>query len=84
VVRRTVVADETGAIHREHDVELLQAYVVNNLVVGALQEGRVDRRHRLTALQGESGGEQDRLLLGDPDVEVPLRQLLLEDAEPRP
>ena len=34
--------------------ELLQADVVHDLVVGALQEGRVDRRHRLDALQREA------------------------------
>ena len=44
MVRRAVVADEPGPVHAEHDVELLQADVVDDLVVGALQERRVDRR----------------------------------------
>jgi hypothetical protein len=65
VVGRPVVADQAGAVHREGHVELLQADVVDDLVVGALQEGRVDRADRLRPLQGQAGGEQDRVLLGD-------------------
>ena len=70
VVGRAVVADEPGAVHREDDVQLLQADVVDDLVEGALQEGRVDRADRLGALEREAGGEQDRVLLGDADVVV--------------
>ena len=70
VVRRAVVADEAGAVHREDDGELLQADVVDDLVERALQERRVDRADRLDALERQAGGEQDRLLLGDADVEV--------------
>ena len=83
MVRRTVVADEPGAVHREDDVQLLQADVVDDLVERALQERGVDRDDRLAALQREPGGEQDRLLLGDADVEVAVGQLALEDVEPR-
>ena len=83
VVGRAVVADEAGAIDREHDVQPLQADVVDDLVVGPLQEGRVDRRHRLAALEREAAGQQHRLLLGDADVEVPVRERLLQQAEPR-
>ncbi len=81
VMGRPVVADQPGAIHREDDVEALQADVVDDLVVGALQERGVDRDHRLDPLEGEPGGEQDRLLLGDADVEVALGHRLLEHAQ---
>ena len=54
VVGRAVVADEAGAVHREDDVELLQADVVDDLVEGALQEGRVDRADRLGALRARA------------------------------
>ena len=66
------------AIEREHDRQVLQRDVVDQLVVAALQEGRVDRDHRLHALAREAGGEGDRVLLGDADVEVALREALLE------
>ena len=72
-----------GAIHRQHHRELLQADVVDDLVVRALQEGRVDRGDGPRALQRQAGREQQRLLLGDPDVEVAVGHRLLEDVEPR-
>ena len=62
--------------------EVLEADVVDDLVEAALEEGRVDRRHRLRALQRQPGGEQHRVLLGDADVVVALGQLLLEDVQP--
>ena len=70
-----------GAVHREDDRQPLQADVVDDLVVGALQEGRVDRGDRARALEREPGGEQHRLLLGDADVEVALGHRRLEDVE---
>ena len=42
VVGRAVVAGKAAAIHAEHDVEILQADVVDDLVEGALQEGGVN------------------------------------------
>ena len=76
-----VVAHEPGAVHREHHVQLLEADVVDDLVVAALEEGRVDRGHRLRSLERQPGGEQDRVLLGDAHVVVALGQRLLEQVE---
>ena len=50
VVGRAVVADQARPVHREGDVEALQADVVDDLVESALQEGRIDRADRLRAL----------------------------------
>ena len=83
VVGGPVVAHEAGPIHREDDVQALEADVVDDLVVGALKEGRVDRRHRLATLERQPGGEQHGLLLGDPDVEVAVGELALEDVQAR-
>ena len=78
---RPVVADQPGPVHGEHHVEPLQAHVVDDLVIGALQERRVDRRHRLAALERQPGREQDRLLLGDADVVVAVRQRALQQVQ---
>ena len=78
VMGRAVVADQPGAVHREGDVELLQADVVDDLVVGALEEGRVDRADRLRALDRKPRGQQHRVLLGDADVVVLVGDLLGE------
>ena len=43
---------------------------MDQLVVGALQEGRVDRHHGLQALAGEARGEGEGVLFGDPHVVV--------------
>ncbi len=69
-MRRPVVADQPGAVHAEGDVQVLQADVVHDLVVAALQEGRVDGGDRAQALERETGREQHRMLLGDAHVEV--------------
>ena len=68
-VRRAVGADQPCAIHREAHGQILDRHVVDDLVVGALQEGRIDRGERPIALRRESRGEGHRMLLGDADVE---------------
>ena len=45
---------------------------MNQLVVGALQKGGVDRHHRFVAFAGQAGGEGQRMLLGDAGVKVTL------------
>ncbi len=45
---------------------------MHQLIIGPLQEGRVDGDHRLHAFAGHAGGEGDGMLFGDADVEVAL------------
>ncbi len=49
-MRGAVSAHQPGAVHREAHRQALDRHVVHHLVVGALQEGRVDRAERLHAL----------------------------------
>ncbi len=81
-MRRAVGADEARPVDGEANGQPLDGDVVHDLVVGALQEGRVDRRERLQALRGEPAGERHRVLLGDADVEGALGELLAEEVEP--
>ena len=60
LVGGAVGPDEAGAIEREASRRVLQAHVVHHLVVGALQEGRVDRRHRLHPLGREAPRRRSR------------------------
>ena len=78
VVRRAIGADQAAAVDRENDRQILQRDVVDQLVVGALQEGRVDGDDRLQAFAGEAGGEGDGMLLGDADIEIAIRECLGE------
>ena len=73
-----VGADKTGAIDGKPHRQGLDRDVVHDLVIGALQEGRVDRGERLEAFGGEPGAERHGMLLGDADIEealsgIPLR-----------
>ena len=82
-MRRPVRADKTGAIHREAHRQRLDRHVVHDLVVGALQERRIDRGERLHAFGGKTGGERHAMLLGDADIEGALGKLLREQIEAR-
>ena len=81
VVRRAVVAAQAGAVHAQADVEVLQRHVVDDHVVGALHERRVDRQERLHALHRQPAREQRRVFLGDAHVVILLRVPLLETDE---
>ena len=48
---RPVGTDEAGAVDREADRQFLDRHVMDDLVVGALQEGRIDRDERLVTLR---------------------------------
>ncbi len=73
-MRRAVGADETGAVDREAHRQALDRDVVDDLVVGALQEGGIERGERLVALGGKAGGEGHRMLFGDADIETAGRE----------
>jgi hypothetical protein len=83
-VGRAVGADQPGAVDREAHRQVLDRDVVHDLVVGALEEGRVDRAERPHALRGEAGGEGHRVLLGDADVEAALGMRLANLSSPVP
>jgi hypothetical protein len=72
VVGGAVLAGDPRPVHAEDHGEVLQRHVVDDVVVGALQEGGVDGHHRLHAPGGEPRGEGDPVTLGDPHVEVPV------------
>ena len=73
-VGRAVGADQAGAVDGEAHRQVLDRDVVHDLVVGALQEGRIDRAERLYAFGRQARGEGHRVLLGDADVEGALRE----------
>ena len=78
---RAIVAGEAAAVHAETDGETLQRHVMNDHVVGALHEGRVDREEGLVAAGGHAAGEKRGVFLGNADVVVVGGQFLLEDLQ---
>ena len=81
-MRRPVGADEAGPVDGEAHRQALDRHVVDDLVVGALQEGRIDRDERLVAFGRKTRGEGHRVLLGDADVEGACRETFPEKIEP--
>ena len=82
VMRRAVVAAQTGAVHAEADVQVLQRDVMDDHVIRALHERRVDRQKRLQSLHGQSACEQGRVFLGNTHVVELVWVPLLEPDQP--
>ena len=57
---------------------------MDGLVEGPLEERRVERDHRAHAAHRQARGERDRMLLGDADIDEPLRKDGLEPRQARP
>lgn len=70
--------DQAGAVDGEQHVEVLHGDVVDQLVIGTLEEGGVDRHHRLGTFAGHASREGDGVLLGNRHVEVALGEALAE------
>lgn len=64
-----VVADKTGAVHGENDFQVLHGDIVDNLIIGALKEGGIDRKDRDHSALGEPSGKCGAKLLGNSHVE---------------
>ena len=67
---------------REEDRLVVLADVVDDLVEGALEERRVERHDRPHPGERQPGGQRHRMLLGDPDVVDPVREVGLEAGQP--
>ena len=67
-----VRAGDARAVQHQRDRLLVQRHVHQQLVEGAVEEGRVDRDHRVHAAHRQAGGGGHRVLLGDADVEPAL------------
>ena len=74
----TVSPDQAGAVQREKHRQVLQRHVMDQLVVAALQKGRIDRHHRLQTLAGQAGGKGHGMLFSDAHVVVARRKPLFK------
>ena len=62
--------------------KILDAHVMQDLVVGPLQEGGINRHHRAEAPRRKPGREGHRMLLRDPHVKKPVRIGVAEPLQP--
>jgi len=79
---RAVGADEPRAVHGEAHRQPLNGDVVHDLIVGALEKGRVNRGEGFHALGRKARRERYSVLLGDADIEAAVRKFLGEQVEP--
>ena len=73
-----ISADKARAIYGEAYGQVLDCNVVDELIIPALQEGRVDRAEWLVAFCRKARRKGDRMLFGDADVERALGESLTE------
>src|SRR5579872_4940770 len=78
MLRLTVLANDTGAIQREDDVQVLHADIVDHLIEGALHEGRVNGGNGTHPGGGQPGGESDAVLFGNAHVEIAFGETLVQ------
>ena len=78
-----VGTDQPRPVHGEAHRKRLDRHIVHHLVIGSLQEGRVDGAEGPEALAGKPGGKGHRVLLGNADVEGAAGKFLGEEIEAR-
>ena len=77
-MRLPVFGDETCTVHREDDIFMQKVDVMDDLVVAALQEGRINADHRQHPLAGQTGCKGHGMLFGHADIEEALRMGVTE------
>ena len=77
-----VCADYARTVDGKQDGQVLQSDIVDELIVGALQEGGVDGNDGFDAFAGQSGGKGYGVLFGDADIEVAVGEALFEFHQP--
>ena len=77
-VRRAISAHQPRAVQCEYDGQVLQGHVVDQLIVRTLQEGGIDCHDRLHAFTRHAGSKRHRMLLGNANVVVPIREALFK------
>ena len=75
LVGLSICANNPCPVNGEQDRQFLDGYIVQHLIVGALQEGRVNGYHRLVAANRQTGSKRHSVLLGNRHIEIAVREL---------
>jgi len=81
VMSGAVVTAETATVHAHAHREVLDGHVMQDHVESTLHEGGVDREEGLQATRGQATGKKGGVLLGDPYVEIALRNFFFKYAQ---
>ena len=71
-----ICAHYSGPVDGECDIQMLNADVMDQLIVGALQKGRIDRDDRLHTIAGGARRKCQGMLFRNSHIKVALRVLL--------
>ncbi len=66
---------QTSPVHGKNHGQVLQGHIMYNLIIGSLQEGRINSHNRPQARPGHTCGQSNRMLFTDSDVKKALRIL---------
>ena len=77
-----VVTGDTGPVEHHHHRQAVQADIEVRLVEGPAEERGVHRHHRAHPGHGHARRGGHRVLLGDADIDEPLREARFERQEP--
>ena len=70
----TVSTNNARTVDGEQDRKLLNRHVMQHLIIGALQEGGVDRNNGFVATNRQTRSKGHCVLLGNCHVEVAIRE----------
>ena len=82
-VGRAIGANEARPVDGEAHRQFLDRHVMDDLIVGALEEGRINSAEGLVAFGRKAAREGDGVLFRDPHVEGALGKDLLENIKAR-
>ena len=80
---RSVFPDNARAVHGKNNRKILQTDIVQNLIVGSLQESRINRHDGRQSFGGQARGKGHGQLFGDADIVKPAGMGLAEFFQPR-
>ena len=78
----SIARHQPGTIHCQNHWEFHQFHIVNQLIVRALQERRIDPDHRQHPLAGQTGRKGYGMLLGHSHIEKALGEFPIEELKP--
>ena len=64
----TIGPDQTGAIDRKPNRQALNGHIMHNLIIAALQEGRINGGKGLHPVGGKARGKGHGMLLCNADI----------------
>ncbi|MMZ62657.1 hypothetical protein D1872_248740 [compost metagenome] len=78
-----ICTNKTCTVDRKHNVRVMAANIVNNLVIGPLHKCRINRKYGFHSLHCQRSAHRSCMLLGNAYIDHPLWELLCKFSEPR-